>query len=214
MRAQQLLDQLLTIAKLDAFDPDAYGEALAAELPADHETRDAALRQALLAIDALTSRAMKVRIELEDALEPATRNVFAGTVLSYAAELGLLAQRARDAAVRGRAGDPGTVARHVVDAAESALALRHALYERVLAIARARAAADIAATDVLARDRRIDDTTRLHHAKLRRDLAAIAAAPETMIAAPIAARLAALPNVLDEPDPSDEPRFEDLIELD
>jgi hypothetical protein len=48
----------------------------------------------------------------------------------------------------------------------------------------------------------------------RRDFAAVAVEPEHVLAAPMAARLAALPDQLDEPAPEREVTFADMIELD
>jgi hypothetical protein len=140
--------------------------------------------------------------------------VFSATVLAYAADLGLLARRVHDTAVRGGAADPAGVAEQVVDAARWVLALRAGLRGGVLALVARRAAGAIEEADRNARDRKLDEKVRMRWSALRRDHEALAAAPERIAAAPLAARLAALPAQLDEPDPVAEPTFADMIELD
>ncbi len=110
--------------------PGEYAEALAAELrPAN--TRDdlvhvdAALADALVRLDPLTERVMRIdlehRLAADSSLGPPTRKVFTATVLRYAGALGTLEARARDASARGGAADPAGVAADVVAAAARAL---------------------------------------------------------------------------------------------
>jgi hypothetical protein len=214
--AHQLLDQLQSLGRLEALEADAYAGALAAELVDEVAARDAQLADALARIDALAERAMRLRLEHALADDPAiaapTRRVFAATVVGYADRLELLATRAHHVAARSP--DPEGVATTVVDAARATLAMRVALRGPVLALVARVAAASAADADVRARDRRLDAATRTGWSALRRELEAVAAQPERVATAPFAARLAAWPPQLDEPDPASEPTFADMIELD
>ncbi len=216
VRAQQLLDQAYSRARLEelAVEPGAYAERLAEELGPDFDAAtDATLADALAQCDAIATRAMRVLLDGVELAAP-TRNVFAATVVGYAADLGLLARRVHDTAVRGGAADPAGVAEQVVDAARWVLALRAGLRGGVLALIARRAASAIEPADRSARDRKLDEPQRMRWSALRRDREALAAAPERIATAPLAARLAALPAQLDEPDPVAEPTFADMIELD
>ena len=223
--AQHLLDQVHSLARLTAFgaEPDAYAARLATELAtaatlADLEARDAALAAALGHIDMMIVRAMKLRLEHALASEPSigapTRNVFAQTIVGYAGKLPLLAQRARDVAARGGDVKPDRTAELVIAAARAALGLRDAVRGRVLALIRDLALGAAPEADRHARDRRIDDAVRRRWSAARRDLEAVAADPERVLAAAMPARLAALPDQLDEPEPEREVTFADMIELD
>lgn len=221
--ARQVLDQAYSIARLDALaaDPSAFAEALAGAPPvdlADLAAYEAALVDALHAIEALVARAMKLRLDhaLADdrALPAETRNVFAGTVAHYGADPNLLARRAHDAAVRGRSPDPTAVAEAVVAAARSVLDLRARLRELVLAAAAAHATLALPVATARALDRRLDDAPRRAWSAARRDLEALAADPTHLLTAPRDRRLAALPPQLDEPPAAAEPSLAELLELD
>src|SRR4051812_24221652 len=203
--AQHILDQarsLARIAELEA-DPAAYVERLAAELPAavtlvELAARDAVLAAALGQIDAMIARAMRLRLDHalanDTSIGAPTRSVFASTITGYAGRLSLLEQRARDVAVRGRAADPDLAAEAVVEAARAALALRAALRDGVLALIREVAGTAVPEVDRRARDRRLDEPERRRWSAARRDLEAVAAEPERVLTAPMAARLGALPD--------------------
>jgi len=223
--SQHFLDQVQSLPSIAAVvaDPRAYADRLAGELPAaasreELAAREDRLRDALARIDAMIERVMRIRLEHVLADEPAiaspTRKVFASTVVGYESKLELLETRARDVARRGGASDPARAARSVVDAASATLALRTALRGGVLALVAHLALASVALADRDARDRRLDDPTRRAWSALRRELEAVAAQPERMVGAPLASRLATWPEHLDEPEPSSEPTFADLIELD
>jgi hypothetical protein len=223
--AQHILDQACSLARIAALeaDPAVYVEQLAAELPgaatlAELEARDAAAVAALGQIDAMTARAMRIRLDhalaSDTSIGAPTRSVFASTITGYAGRLSLLEQRARDVALRGRAADPDLVAESVVEAARAALALRAALRTGVLALIGDVARAAIPEADRRARDRSLDEPVRRRWSAARRDLEAVAADPERVLAAPMAARLGALPDQLDEPEPGREVSFADLLELD
>ncbi|MBA2538400.1 MAG: hypothetical protein H0V17_02090, partial [Deltaproteobacteria bacterium] len=67
-RARHLLDAVQSLAAIDALDPRRYAEAVVAESPAaatiaELEARDAYLTGALLAIDDVIARVMKIRLE-------------------------------------------------------------------------------------------------------------------------------------------------------
>jgi len=223
--AQHILDQACSLARIAALevDPAVYVEQLAAELPevatlVELGARDAALIAALGQIDAMIARAMRIRLDhalaSDSSIGAPTRSVFASTITGYAGRLSLLEQRARDVAVRGRAADPDRIAESVVEAARASLALRDALRDGVLALIRDGARAAIAEADRRARDRNLDEPERRRWSAARRDLEAVAAEPERVLAAPMAGRLAALPDQLDEPEPDREPTFAELLELD
>jgi hypothetical protein len=225
--ARRILDQISTLAHLDALDPARYAEELAAEVPgaatlAELEARDALFADALAQIDAMIARVMRLRLDralaadpaLDAALAPPTRKVFAATIAAYATDLGLLGQRARDVAARGGARDPDAVAAAVLGAARAALALRVQVRAGVLALIRDLAAASAPEADRRARDRAEGEPARLRWSAMRRELEALAAEPGRVAAAPLAARLAAYPDQLDEPPPEREVTFADMIELD
>ena len=223
MSARRVLDQVSSLAHLDAFDPPSYAEELAAEVPAavtlaGIEARDAFLADALAQLDAMLARAMRLRLDhalaADTSIGPPTRKVFAATIVGYASDLGLLAQRARDIAARGGAGDPDAVADLVVGAARGVLDLRAATRIGVLALIRDLAAASIAEADRRARDRSLDEPARRRWSAARRELEALAVDPARVTTAPMSARLATLPDQLDEPAPEREATLADLIELD
>jgi hypothetical protein len=225
VQSQQLLDRvqsLTHIAELEA-DPRAYADRLANELAAaasrdELAARDDRLRDALARIDAMAERAMRIRLDHvlagDTAIGMPTRKVFATTVLGYESKLDVLEARARDVAHRGGSLDPARIASSVVDAASATLALRSTIRRGVLALISELATASVAPADRDARDRRIDDPTRRAWSALRRELEAVAAQPERVAEAAMAARLATWPEQLDEPDPSSEPTFADMIEID
>jgi hypothetical protein len=221
--ARRLLDQVSSLARLDAFEPARFAIELAAELPpaetlAELEARDALLADALAQLDAMIARAMRLRLEAALAADTSigtpTRKVFATTIVGYANDLDLLAQRVRESAARGGAPDPSAVAAAVTGAAGAVLALRAAARAGVLALIRDLASASIAAADRRARDRSLDEPARRRWSAARRELEALAAEPARVAAAPMAARLASDPDQLDEPATGPEPSFADMIELD
>ena len=225
MTATHLLDRVHALASLDALEaePAVVAATLAEELPAAaslaaFEAHDAAIASVLARLDALVGRAMRLRLDhalaAESSIAAPTRSVFAATVASYQHQLPLLAQRAHDVAARGGAARPDEVARWVVEAARSVLALRHVIREGVLALARERARLAVPLANQHARDRTRGDPERRKWSALRRDLEAIVADPDHLTAAPLATRLAALPEQLDEPAPAPEPTLAELIELD
>jgi hypothetical protein len=226
--AKRHLDRVQSRAAISdlASDPAEYARRVADELPAlstppalaELEARDHALLQSLANVEELAQRIM--RIELDHALAndssipTPTRKVFASTIVGYADNLALLEERARDTASRGRAGDPHSVARAVVDAATRTLALRDTLLEPVLALVRDLAKASIADAYKRATDRTLDDTWRKKWSAARRELEALAADPTHIAQGPWPARLAAYPEQIDEPPPEKEVTFADMIELD
>jgi hypothetical protein len=216
--AQRLLDQVQSLAAIDALAPDAYVAELGSELGPELEPRDAALVAALASIDAFATRVMRIQLEhalaADSSIGAPTRRVFAQTVASYTDDLSLLSQRARDVAARGGAGDPAHVAELVVASARATLARRADLRAGVLGLVRELATASIAEADAAARDRTRPEAERRRWSAVRRDLEALAADPAHIATAPMAARLQTLPDQLDEPAPEATPTLADLIELD
>jgi hypothetical protein len=222
--AQDVLDRIHSIAQLDMLEaePGVVAVRLEADLPAaasiaDLEARDAALVDALHQIDAMIERAMRLRLDhalaADTSIQAPTRKVFSSTITGYATNLPILAQRARDVAARGGAVDPEAIAGVVVGAARSVLDLRAAIRADVLAVIRDLAKAAAPEADRRARDRKLAEPERTRWSAARRDLQAVAAEPERVLAAPMAARLAALPVELDEPAPEADLTFKDLLEL-
>jgi hypothetical protein len=223
--AQHVLDHIHSLAHIEALaaEPEVYAARLAAEIPAaatlaELEARDAVLVRALGQIDAMIARAMRIRLDhalaTDTSIGAPTRNVFSSTIVRYASNLALLAQRARDVAARGGAADPEQIADAVACAAGSVLALRDAVRAGVFAVIRELAQAAAPEADRRARDRNLDELARRRWSAARRDLEAVAAEPERVLAAAMAARLGALPDQLDESEPGRELTFADMIELD
>jgi len=223
--AQSFLDRVHSLAQLETVEaePGRYAELLAGDLGAavtlgDLEARDAALAVALGNLDAMFVRAMRIRLDhalaSDSSIGTPTRNVFAATIVGYEHDLPLLAQRAHDIALRGRAPDPDHVADLVVAQGRAVLALRAAVRANVLVLIRELATAMIPDADRNARDTKRGEPERKRWSAARRELEAVAADPERVVAAPLAIRLTAFPDLLDEPEPVPEPTFKDLLELD
>lgn len=230
--ARTVLDQVHSLAKVDelAREPGRYARAVAddlvtvsagADLPGI-EARDHALASALAHIDAAMTRVMRVRLDhalasdasADAAIAVPTRNVFASTLGKYAGDLGLLGERVRDLAARGRARDPGAVATLVVDAARATLDLRDALRAPVLDLVGAYAGELAPVAQRTAIDRTRSDSERKRWSALRRDLELLVSKPEHISSAPLAERLAAWDEQIDEPPPEPDVSFADMIELD
>jgi phage tail protein X len=202
------LDHVYSLAQLERFAPAEYLAELefgAATTLAELAARDTAFVAELAAIDAMIARAMKLRLELVDALAPPTRNVFATTIVQYARQLDVLQQR-----VYGIA--PAAVPA-VMAAATELLDLRAVLRAGIFELVRDHSAADTALADAHARDRKLDDGARKQWSRARRDLEALALDP-TGITTPTAQRHAAYPELIDDAATGPEPTFADMIELD
>jgi hypothetical protein len=126
------------------------------------------------------------------------------TIAGYADRLSLLAERgatwpcAASRAIRTR----------------SVLDLRDGLRAGVLALIRTPAEAAVPNVDRRARDRRLDDVERRRRHAMRREIEALTADPDRVARAAMAARLAAHPVQLDEPDSGTAVTLADLLELD
>lgn len=225
MAWKQLLDRAQSLAQIEALDGEgaALADQLAAELPAaatlaELEARDAQLATVLDAIDTLAIRAMKVRLEhaLADdgSIGPPTRNVFAQTIVTYEDRIELLVDRVRDLAARGRAPSPDRVADLVASAARATLAMRATLRGDVLDLVQRLTRASVPEADRHARDRTLDEPIRKRWSAARRDLELLATDPARISVAPMAARIAAWPAQLDEPEPEREATLAELIEID
>lgn len=223
MPARRVLDQVQSLAHVEALLPSAYAEQLADEIAPvttreDIAARDDGLRSAAALVEDAAVRIMRIRIEhdLADdtAIATPTRKVFAQTVADYAERLDVLHTRARDVAARNGARHPDDIADRVVRAAEATLAVRAQLYEGVLALAAKLAAADAPMADAKARDRREAEAPRRLWSAVRRELEAVAARPARILEATFAVRVAGWESLLDEPEPEKEPALADLLELD
>lgn len=208
----ELLDRIQSLAAIDAFDPAAYASALVAELSpastiAELEQRDAQLARALAEIDDTAARIMRIRLEhAANEVAVQTRRVFAQTIVTYAGKLDLLLDRVRGA----RIAEPD----RFVDAARATLAIRDQLRGAALALIGELATAAIPDADRQARDVQLDDAARKQWSRVRRDLEVIARDPARILVAPMAKRVAAWPEQLDDPPAQPEVSFADLIELD
>jgi hypothetical protein len=223
--SRAVLDQVYSLARIEALeaDPGAYASAVAAEIApagslAELEARDHQLAVALAQIDTAMTRVMRVRLDhalaSDTSIAPPTRTVFASTIGKYTHDLPLLAQRVCEQATRGGATDPEDVAITVVDAARRTLALREALRAPALALIRSLATATRPDIERNAMDRERSDAERKKWSALRRDVETVIATPTHVSSAPLATRLAALPEQIDEPPPGPEVTFADMIELD
>ena len=221
--ARELLDAVVTQARLEELEVDAYRDQLADEI-AGHDTseagfaaRDAGLVAALVSIDAFAARAMRIRLEHalshEPALGASLRATLAATVVDYADDLGRLAQRTALGVQRAAPARTAELASAVVAEAEGALDLRDRLRAAVLGLARALAAAVLPVARAAASDRSADDSTRARWSSIRQELEAIVAGPVRLAAAAWAARVATHAPI-DELPAVVEPSFADLIELD
>ena len=223
MTASRVLDQVQSLAHIEALAPGDYAEQLAAELALvetreDIAARDDLLRDGFTRIEATAARIMRIRLDhtLADdtAIAEPTRKVFAQTVASYAGRLDVLETRARDLAARSGARDADDIADRVVRAAEATLAQRAELYRSLLALVARLATAVVPMADAKARDRREAEAPRRLWSSVRRELEAIATRPDRVLEATFAVRLAGWESLLDDPDPEKEPTLADLLELD
>lgn len=207
-----LLDRIQTLAAIEAFDPASYEPELAfgpAATIAELEQRDAQLTHALVEIDDTMGRFMRIRLDhAADAMAAPTRRVFASTIATYAGKLDLLEDRVRST----RVAEP--IVQAVLGAARATLELREALRHSVLAQIQQLAAQSIPDADRHARDPHLDDAQRKKWSQVRRDLEVLAVEPDRIAVAPMAKRIAAWPEQLDEPAAQPEVSFADLIELD
>jgi hypothetical protein len=208
--AQQRLDEIHRMAQLDELDPAGYAQLLGEELAGEPATaeeldsRDAALRRALAAVDAFAKKAMKIRMDhglADDTLLPPTfRTYLASEVLGYENALDLL--RDRVAATVGRV-DPRRshdLAEAVLEVATAVHRQRRALRDAVLELARELAAAAIPVA------------RKAGWTPARRDLELLVERPARLAEAPMAQRIAQLPEL--EEVPEEPPSREELIELD
>lgn len=222
--AQQLLDEVNRRAQLEALPGAGYATRLAEELAAPAadlaalDARDAGLRAALAAIDVFAKKAMRIHLDhaLADdrVLQRPFRTYLANEVLAYHGRLELLRERVLGSV--GRVAEPAAAAaaaREIVEAARAVHELRAALWEQVLALVRSLAEEALPVAAAAARSPQVSDDERRRWSAMRRDLEQQIAEPTHVAAAPLAARLAALP-VVDEPvDRPPEPTLGELIEM-
>jgi hypothetical protein len=227
LRALRLLDEIQSLAQLDAFDPGVFVASVRdAARPAEARLADVGgeldgARGLLTAIDRFTEKAMRIRMNhLSDPLPQQLRTLLYSTIVSYEHDPALLRQRV--AAMLGRV-DPSTAAaltRQVCDAAASALATRAALRRGVVELAQRSAAAWLPAARRAARDRTQADDERESWSRARVDLEQIAARGETIEAGSFAERLGKITPPTAEATDSDEPETDpatkrfSLLELD
>lgn len=222
--AQQLLDRVQRLAQLDELDVETYADQLRVELSAlpastlaEIEARDDRLRALLASLDGFAQKAMRIRLEHLavdwPALVPTFRTLLSTTVCSYAGDLGKLHQRVAGSAARQDPYGARGLADAVLDAADRVLAQRGALGDAILTLAVELARDLRPLVDERARQRSLDDDTRLRWTALRRDLDLLADRPLRLAEQRFADRLKALltPDlVLDE---IPEPSFGELLEL-
>lgn len=149
----QLLEEVYSLAQLEAFDPLAYIAVFAEELALVAPAIDEPVRAALQAIEEFTVRAMRIRLDraLYDApgggmgVGKPFRNTLIHTVRSYENDRDLLRQRVRDAVAHNDPTNAAATAAAVVEAAGAVLEVRAVLRAEVLRFVEAQAAADAAA---------------------------------------------------------------------
>lgn len=221
--AQQLLDRAQRLSQLDELDVDAYADQLRAELAAlpattlaEIEARDDRMRAILGSFDAFASKAMRVRLEHLavdwPALTAQFRTLLATTVTSYVDQLERLRGRVAGSAARQDPHRADELADVVVDAASLVLAQRGALGDAVLATAASLASATWAHADGRARERALDDDTRLKWTALRKDLELLNERPLRLAEHRFADRQKALLTPDLRLDEIPEPLLSDLIE--
>jgi hypothetical protein len=223
--AKSLLDRVHSRTAISELDAAEYERLLAQEVTSSDELslalleqRDGVLGRAIADLEDFSTRAMRIELDhvLADdtSIATPTRKVFAATVASYAHNVSLLEDRARDLAARGGARNPAAVAAAVVAAANQTFAVRSGLISLVLQLGHDLAQAAVADADKHAKDRTLDDSSRKKWSAARRELEALVADPARIAAAPWATRIAEHPEQIDEPPPEAEVTFADMIELD
>jgi hypothetical protein len=221
-RARRLLDDVQTLAQLEAFAPAAVVAAARAEAPpagttlAELEAALDAVRAFLADVDRFAEKCMRVALHQIDVLPREPRALLAGTILAYAGDLALL--RGRVAAILGRLDRAGAAkgTERILAMAEATLATRAELRQGILELARELAAAWLPAATKAARDRSQPDEERDRWARARVDLERLAARGETLEAGAFADRLAGIEPPAEEPEEEVDPavkRFS-LIEID
>jgi hypothetical protein len=220
--AQQLLDAVHSLGQVESFDADAYAGRLADELAgtpfslATVEATDEALRSALGAIDAFSTRCMRIRLDHvlagDTSVAPPLRKVLAGTVTNYAGDLGVLRERVLSVAVRVDPRGAEATADRVVATAQRVLDDRAALYDRVLDLARQLAGARVDEARTRARDRHAEEPVRRKWTAALRDLEQVVERPARIIEARWSDRVARVVGP-DEPiEEAPEPTLGELIE--
>jgi len=131
--AVELLDQVYSLAQLDALDVGAVVNRLAEQIAdCSVEQLDEQIRATLSAVDSLTSRAMRIRLDhalVDDTAVPRQfRTYLAAQVFEFADDLDRLRARARQVVC------DDAVAGAIVAAADRALATRAALRQGILAL--------------------------------------------------------------------------------
>jgi len=214
-----LLDQVQHLQDLNQFEPLALLDALEADLgpqvSADGAEADRllaqiaaqldALHQVLSAIEPFARKIMGIRLLHALASEPVSpqlRPLLSATILSYAGDLRVLAQRLeRSVSV--------TALDAILAAAEAVLALRHELQQGVFAIGQRLARGYLPQVQRAARSPLVSTA---HATRLRQvfvDLQKITESPLRLLAEPIEARLKKLPapeaDVLSSPSSQDAP---------
>jgi hypothetical protein len=187
MTAQELLDEVVRLAQLEAFAAETYTTRLAEELgPADGatvdglEARDARLRAALDAIDGFASKSMRIRLDHLDAAIPSTfRTYLASMVTSYEHDRDTLRERVAAVVARTDPDRAAALAESVTEAAGKVLAARSQLRDGVLALRRDLAARSFPAAHRAARDPTASDEERRRWTAIADRLKTLAGIEET-----------------------------------
>jgi hypothetical protein len=220
--AQQLLDEVHTLARLQQFSVDTYVRHLADELRGDDVDGerlvviDDGLRASVDAIDRFASKSARIGLDhalIDDTVLPATfRAHLAAAVVSYGHHPDRLRERVAAIAVRTSAGASERAVEAAIAAMAAALAIREQLHAAVLALASSMATGALPAAAARARDRSLDDSSRYRWSQVWQELTAIAAAPVRIVDAPWANRCRDH-DAIDLAPVIPEPTFGDLIEL-
>lgn len=215
-----LLDQVQHLRELEAFEPERFLAALAADLSTRDETLQTLgalldrLRQALGAVEEFTRKVMGIRLTHVLASAPVTRQLrtlLSSTVTSYADDLTLLRRRLSGSVDEG-------LLNEIIAAAETVLGLRQALRSGILRYAQQLATAQTPWVKRAARDRTLPDPERRRLRQAGADLEQVAAKPERLLTAGFEDRLKSIQPPDEEPEVEPEPgpnnnRFS-LLEID
>jgi hypothetical protein len=218
--SSMLLDQVQHLRELEAFEPERFLAALAADLG----TRDEALetlgalldrlRQALGAVDEFTRKAMGIRMTHVLASAPVTRQLrtlLSATVTSYAEDTALLRRRLSGSVSEELLGE-------ITAAAEQVLGLRQALRSGILRYTQQLAGAQAPWVKRASADRTRPDPERRRLRQALVDLEQLAVKPERLATAGFEERLKSIAppeeELEREPEPGQQQNRFSLLEVD
>jgi hypothetical protein len=212
-----MLDEVQTLAQLEAFDPERFLQLELAPVATPSELGAVLdeLRRLLDAVDRFAQKAMAIRLNLlgADPIPREFRLLLKTTVIKYHGQVELLRGRVMAAMARVDQQQAAEVTGRVMDAAERVLELHGRLRGGLLQKAAAVAAAEAPAAEKRGRDRTLPERGEWRKAAI--DLRQIAADPRHLETASFAERMKKIPTPEEEPETEsqEEKRFS-LIEID